>query len=161
LKPATGLIIAHGAWTERCDFGCFIHHGTGTAAIDWEAAIDAIDAGLLPGSGGEKRMLRLTASLAGGIPVRLGDAVTGLDQRNAGLLVTILHASGQRQSPGYPVRGPAPGHADRLPASPRVIRHTQGEHHSSWLNSRDQTARRTSLLAGWLSAGSFPRCCCA
>lgn len=50
---------------------CFIHHGAGTAAIDWEAAItalDALDAGGLPGSGGETRMLRLAASLADDIP---------------------------------------------------------------------------------------------
>jgi len=113
----TGLIIARGAWAERCDFGCFIHHGTGTAAIDWEAAIAALDAGALPGSGGEKRMLRLAASLADDIPVRLGDAVTGIDQRNVGLLVkAILHACGQHQFPRLPhlrsrarARRPAPG----------------------------------------------------
>lgn len=46
-----GLIIAHGSWLAR-DFACFIHHGTGTAAIDLEAAISALDAGLLPGSAG-------------------------------------------------------------------------------------------------------------
>lgn len=45
-------------------------------------------------------MLRLAASLAGDIPVCLGDAVTGIDDRNVGLLVmVVLHASGQRQFP--------------------------------------------------------------
>lgn len=98
LEAGTGPIIAHGAWAERCDFACLIHHGAGTAVIGWEAAITALDAGALPGSGGEKRMLRLAASLAGDIPVRLGEAVTGIDQRNAGLVVkAVLHASGQRQ----------------------------------------------------------------
>ena len=100
LEAGTGLLIAHGAWTERCGFGCFIHHGTATAAIDWEAAAAALDAGALPGSGGEMRMLRLAASLSGDITVRLGEAVTGIDQRNADLLVrAILHASGRRQFP--------------------------------------------------------------
>jgi hypothetical protein len=100
LKAGTGLVIARGTWAGRCDFACFIHHGTGTAAIDGEAVIAALDAGGLPGSGGEKRLLRLAASLAGDIPVRPGDAVTGLDQRNAGLLVkAILHTSGQGQFP--------------------------------------------------------------
>lgn len=100
LEAGTGLILAHGTWAERYDFGCFIHHGTATAAIDWEAAAAALDAGALPGSGGEKRMLRLAASLSGDIPVRLGGAVTGIDQRNVDLLVTaILHASGRRQFP--------------------------------------------------------------
>ena len=51
LEAATGLIIAHGTWLDRDDFARFIHHGTGTAAIDWEAAIGALDAGELPSSG--------------------------------------------------------------------------------------------------------------
>jgi hypothetical protein len=43
LEAATGLIIAHGTWlARRGDFGGFIHHGAGTVAIDWEAAIDAL-----------------------------------------------------------------------------------------------------------------------
>ena len=49
LEAAAGLIVAHGAWLAR-DFAPFIHHGTGTAAIDWEAAIAALDAGELPSS---------------------------------------------------------------------------------------------------------------
>ena len=98
LEAATGLIIAHGTWLARGDFGCFIHHGAGTAAIDWEAAIDALDAGRLPSSGGERRMLRLAGSLADRAPVSLGEAVTGIDERNVGLLVmAIRHASGRRQ----------------------------------------------------------------
>lgn len=48
-------------------------------------------------------MLRLAASLAGDIPVRLGDAVTGIDERNVALLVdAVLHASGRRQFPRLP-----------------------------------------------------------
>lgn len=91
-EAGTGLVIAHRCWTERRDFGCFIQRGTATAAIA------ALDAGLLPSSAGEKRMLRLAASLAGDIPVQLGDAVTGIDARNVGLLA-VLHASGLRQFP--------------------------------------------------------------
>jgi len=98
LKAATGLIIAHGTWLERDDFACFIHHGTCTAAIDWEAAITALDAGELPSSAGEKRMLRLAASLADQAHVSLGDAITGIDEHNAGLLIkSVRHASGRRQ----------------------------------------------------------------
>jgi len=64
-----------------------------------EAAIAALDGGELPSSSGEKQMLRLAASLAGQAPVCLGDAVTGTDHRNVGLLVkAVRHASGQRQS---------------------------------------------------------------
>jgi hypothetical protein len=87
LEAATGLIIAHGTWLARDDdFGCFIHHGAGMAAIDWEAAIGALHAGRLPCSGGERRMLYLAASLADQAPVSLGEAVTGIDDRNVGRL---------------------------------------------------------------------------
>ena len=101
LEAATGLIIAHGTWLARSDdFGHFIHHGPGTAAIDWEAAITALDAGELPSSAGEKRMLRLAASLADQVTVSLGEAVTGIDDRNFTLFIkAVLHASGQRQFP--------------------------------------------------------------
>ena len=100
LESATGLIIAHGTWLTREDFTCFIEHGTRTAAIDWEAAVARLEEGGLPSSGGERRMLALAASLAGQAPVTLGDAITGIDDRNTGLLVkAVLHASGQRQFP--------------------------------------------------------------
>ena len=42
-------------------------------------------------------MLRITASLADGIPVDLRDTLAGLDDRNIQLLITaVLHASAQR-----------------------------------------------------------------
>jgi hypothetical protein len=103
LEAATRLIIAHGTWIARDDFACFIHHGTGTAAIDWEAVISALDAGRLPCSGGERRILRLAASLAYDIPVSLGEAITGIDDRNVGLPIkAVRHASGRRRFPSAP-----------------------------------------------------------
>jgi hypothetical protein len=63
------------------------------AAIDWDAAIAALHAGELPCSGGERRVLELSSSLAGGTPVDLRDAVTGLDDGN----ITRQH---QRLYPG-------------------------------------------------------------
>jgi ABC-type phosphate transport system ATPase subunit len=100
LEAATGLIIAHATWLIRDDFTCFIEHGTETAATDWETAVAALEAGCLPSSGGERRMLCLAASLADQAPVILGDAITGLDDRNVGLMVkAILHACGERQFP--------------------------------------------------------------
>jgi hypothetical protein len=98
LEAATGLLIAHGTWLARDDFARFVHHGTGTAAIDWEAAINAMDTGELPSSAGEKRMLRLAASLADQAHVNLGEAITGIDGHNVGLLIkSVRHASGRRQ----------------------------------------------------------------
>jgi hypothetical protein len=100
LEAAAGLIIAHGTWLTRDDFTCLIKHGTGIAAIDWEAAARALETGSLPCSGGERRMLTLASSLAGQAPVILGDAIPGIDDRNVGLLVqAVIHASGQRQFP--------------------------------------------------------------
>jgi hypothetical protein len=49
------------------------------ASIDWAAAISALDAGELPSSSGERRKLRLEASLADQAPVSLGEAITGID----------------------------------------------------------------------------------
>ena len=38
------------------------------AAIDWQAAVTALDHGLLPCSSGERHVLRLAASIAAGTP---------------------------------------------------------------------------------------------
>jgi hypothetical protein len=111
LEAGTGLLIANGTFLHRDDFTSrFVSAGTsisdGTtlmAAIDWDAAIAALHADELPCSGGERRVLELSSSLAVGIPVDLRDAVTGLDDGNISRLVTaILHASGKRpENSGY------------------------------------------------------------
>jgi hypothetical protein len=99
------LLIGHDVFLHRADFTSrFIStpgDGTELSVIDWPAAIAALDDSL-PCSGGENRMLRLAASLAGGIPVNLRDALTGLDDRNTQLVINaILRASGHRPSPGF------------------------------------------------------------
>ena len=102
LEAGTELLVVNATFLRRADFTTrFICHGTsdGTpmAAIDWEAAITALDTGGLPCSGGERRILQLSASLAAGTPVSLRDAVTGLDDANTALFVTAIgHASGKR-----------------------------------------------------------------
>ena len=98
LEAAADLIIEHATWLDRDDFRIHVHRGARTAAIDWEAAISALEAGRLPSSGGERRMLQLAASLAYDIPVSLGDAVTGIDNRNADLLILDPPTN----SPGVP-----------------------------------------------------------
>ena len=104
LEAGTSLLIDCGCWLHREDFTSqFITTATsisdGTtllASIDWAAAITALNAGKLPSSGGERRVLRLAASIAGGIPVSLYDDLPGIDQRNASLVINaILHATGQ------------------------------------------------------------------
>ena len=102
LEAAAELLIAQ-TWLHRADFTIrfiTVHPGIGggqpVAVIDWPAVITALGASL-PCSGGEQRMLRITASLADGIPVDLKDTITGLDDRNIQLLLTaIRRASGKR-----------------------------------------------------------------
>jgi 8-oxo-dGTP diphosphatase len=103
-EASTELLINHATWLHRSDFRKrFLHTDTAItddtelADIDWPAAITALDAGLLPCSGGEGRILRLAASIADGILVDLRNALTGLDSRNAHLVSqAVLHASGHR-----------------------------------------------------------------
>ena len=111
LEAGTELLIGNGTFLHRDDFtsrfitvATSISDGTTPmAAIDWDAAATALHAGELPCSGGERRVLKLSSSLAGGTPVDLRNAVTGLDDGNIARLVTaILHASGKRpENSGY------------------------------------------------------------
>jgi hypothetical protein len=108
LEAGTELLISNGTFLRRPDFTtrfitCGTSDGTPMAAIDWDAAITALDTGGLPCSGGERHILQLSASLAAGTPVSLRDTVTGLDQDNTARLITaIRHATGKRPGPnGY------------------------------------------------------------
>jgi len=103
LEAGTRLLIDCGSWLHREDFTSrFITTGTSIsdgatlmASTGWEAAIAALNAGELPSSSGERRMLLLAASMAGGIPVSLYDTLPGIDQRNASLVIkAIAHATG-------------------------------------------------------------------
>ena len=110
LEAGTELLISHRSWLERPDFRdrfigfpVSITNGALLAEIDWEAVITALDTGCIPCSGGERRILQLSASLAGGFPVSLREAIPGLDDRNIKLVTTaILHAHGQRPEQRQP-----------------------------------------------------------
>jgi hypothetical protein len=101
-EAAARLIISHAAFLRREDFtrhietAASISDGTPMAWIDWDAIITALDSGCLPASGGERRIVRIAASLAAGHPVSLSDAIPGLDQHNLELVTTaIRRAAGQ------------------------------------------------------------------
>ena len=103
LEAGVALLIANGTFLRRDDFtrrfittATSISDGTTPMAdIDWDTAITALHAGELPCSGGERRVLLLSASLAAGTPIDLRDSVTGLDHHNANLLVAaVRHATG-------------------------------------------------------------------
>ena len=103
LEAGTGLLIDCSSWLHRDDFTSrFITAGTSIsdgvtllASTDWQAAVTALHAGELPASGGERRMLLLAASIAGGTPVSLNDTLPGIHLRNASLIVSaVAHAAG-------------------------------------------------------------------
>jgi hypothetical protein len=103
LEAACDLVTGAG-WLHRDDFTRFISTGTSLtggvtelACINWQSVISSRDAGLLPCSSGENRILRLAASIAAGIPVDLNDALSGLDQASITLVIrAVRHANGQR-----------------------------------------------------------------
>jgi hypothetical protein len=101
-EAAAGLLIA-SPWPRRHDFARFVHTATsitdGTtelAHVDWTAAITALNAGDLPCGGAERRILRLAASIAEGLPVDLQETLTSLDDSSINHVVqAIRHASGR------------------------------------------------------------------
>ena len=102
IEAAVMLLARCGSWLDREDFvgrfitGCDGGDSTSQASVDWEAAITALDAGELPCTGGEQRILRLAASLAAGTPVSLSDVVPRAGERGAAVTVAaIAHAAGQ------------------------------------------------------------------
>ncbi len=103
-EAAVELLIGHRLWLCRDDFreiavafGWEACSGRVMAAVDFEAVAGALEAGELPCSGSEGQVLRLAASIACGVPVDLGGAVSGLDAANTGLVAdAVLHAAGHR-----------------------------------------------------------------
>jgi hypothetical protein len=60
------------------------------------AAVRALGAGRLPCSDSEGHVLRIAASIAGGVPVDLGECLSILDDTNVALVVdAVRHASGR------------------------------------------------------------------
>ena len=102
VEAGVALLISNETFLHRAAFTSrFIQHGTTCstpmAAVDWDGAITALQAGELPCSGGERRILLLAASLAADTPVGLGDTVTGIDDANISRLLTaVRHAAGKR-----------------------------------------------------------------
>lgn len=109
-EAAAELLIAHDTWLRREDFrsrfiriDASIIDKTEIAEIHWTDAITALTVGGLPCSDSEEQILRLTASLADGIPTSIRHTLVGLDDRNINLVIkAVLHASGQRPDRCFP-----------------------------------------------------------
>jgi hypothetical protein len=66
------------------------------AVIDFAAAADAVQ-GMLPCSDGERQVVLVAASIAGGIPVDLREAALCMDAVNAARAAqAVCHAAGRR-----------------------------------------------------------------
>jgi hypothetical protein len=103
LEAAVGLLTGHGAWLYRQDFldtavEMITGPGRAIAFVDFTAAADALAAGGLPCSAGEKAVLQVAAGIAAGCPVNLEDALTSMDAASAALVAdAVLHAAGARR----------------------------------------------------------------
>ncbi|MDT5351313.1 MAG: hypothetical protein QOH91_4600 [Mycobacterium sp.] len=110
---AVELVVGHAVWLRRNDFvDGFVRIAdelageSSPAWVDWHAAVTALDAGRLPCSNAEAGVLRVAASVAEGIPVDLGEVLTGLDERNLVLVAgAVLRAGGSTAPVGAGVGG--------------------------------------------------------
>jgi hypothetical protein len=101
-EAAAELLIAHRTWLLREDFlqvaveaGWDPFRERMVAAIDFAAAAGAVQ-GVLPCSDGERQVLLVAASIAGGIPVDLREAALCMDAANAARAAqAICHAAGR------------------------------------------------------------------
>ena len=97
---AAGLIISHENFLHREAFrriistGASISTGRPLAVIGWDAALHALEAGLLPCASSEQAILRIAASLGDpAIPVRLRTVLGTLDTRTITLVATAITAA--------------------------------------------------------------------
>src|SRR5258708_8886636 len=76
-EAAAELLVRHGHWIGHAEFvarfawvqACPEPGAVAVAGIDWQAAAGGLDGGGLAGSGSEAGLLRVAASLGGGVPV--------------------------------------------------------------------------------------------
>jgi hypothetical protein len=107
-EAAVELLVAHAVWLRRSGFvdrfvaveaDPALVGETVLAWVDWHAAADAVETAQLPCSASEGQVLLIAASLAKGVPVDLGEAVTGLDAVNSVLVArAVLAAGGHREA---------------------------------------------------------------
>jgi hypothetical protein len=97
---ATGLVISHGHFLHRQAFRRVITAGPGIstgqplAAISWQAALHALEDGLLPCASSEQAVLRIAASPGDpAIPVHLRAVLGNLDPRNITLVTGAITAA--------------------------------------------------------------------
>jgi hypothetical protein len=102
-EAAADLLVAHGHWIGHGEFArrfaqvqdCPDLGGALLAWIDWQAAAGGLEGGGLACPASEAGLLRIAASLGGGVPVSLRAVPGGLDHVNIALVAgAVLHADG-------------------------------------------------------------------
>ncbi len=102
-EAAVELLVGHGHWAGHGEFArrfawvaaCPDLAGATAAGIDWQAAVDGLGGAGLACSASEAGVLRIAASLGGGVPVSLRTVLGGLDHVNIALVArAVLHANG-------------------------------------------------------------------
>jgi hypothetical protein len=97
---AVQLIVSHENFLHRDAFRRIINAGTSIstgqplATIGWDAALRALDTGLMPCASSDQAILRIAASLGNpAIPVRLRTVLGNLDTRNITLVADAITAA--------------------------------------------------------------------
>jgi hypothetical protein len=97
---AVELIISHENFLHRdafrriIDASTSISTGQPLATIGWDAALHALDAGLMPCASSDQAILRIAASLGNpAIPVHLRTVLGNLDTRNITLVADAITAA--------------------------------------------------------------------
>ncbi len=100
-KAAIQLLTDHHYWLTLAGFTtAFITTGPSPLSgrpmghVRWTAAARALAAGRLHCTGSEAAILQIAASLATGLPVRLRDAITGLDHANLPAVTDAIRTAG-------------------------------------------------------------------
>lgn len=160
-EAAVELLVAQGGWLGRADFlRDFVTVETDPetvgeaplAVIDWPAAVAALDAGRLRASSSEAKILRITASLAAGVPLCLGEAVTGLGRAHIRWVAeAVLRAGGHPHTAALP--GPETGQLD---ATAQAVREAVQEMAEASLDAArtlvQELAARAGALTGQIEA---------
>jgi len=102
-EAAVELLVRHGHWAGHGEFVCRFAWAGGrpdpgdaqVAGIDWQAAAGGLGGAGLACPASEAGVLRIAASLGGGVPVSLRAVLGGLDHVNIALVArAVLHANG-------------------------------------------------------------------
>ncbi|MDE3724762.1 hypothetical protein PWG71_25530 [Nocardiopsis sp. N85] len=99
---AVELLIDHDVWLRRPDFvNRYVHQVPASelfepdrplAHIDWDKVAKALNRQAFPASSSEIAMLRIAASLAEDHPVKLRDALVGMDATTTTAVLTAIAA---------------------------------------------------------------------